>query len=68
MGDDVHRRHPGETIRLKRNFTVKAMNVTPAIVYPALLITLAKPFNCICKGSLYIDSRFASLRRPYRIR
>lgn len=29
----------------KRNFTVKAMNVTPAIVYPALLITPAKPFN-----------------------
>ena len=34
----------------KRNFTVKAMNVTPAIVYPALLITPAKPFSCICKG------------------
>lgn len=40
------------------------MNVTPAIVYPALLITPAKPFNWICKGvstSLSICEAFVDL-------
>ncbi len=52
----------------KRNFTVKAMNVTPAIVYPALLITPAKPFNWICKGvSISLSICEPSYTLPYPV-
>ena len=50
------------------NFAVSAANVTPAIVYPALLITPANPFSWICSGvSMLLSICEPSYTLPYPV-